>query len=696
MSLQAQIDAIFGPDGWLVKHQGFRHEPAQQAYALSVAQWLEGEAHAPLALLEGETGTGKTLGYLIPLLWKLADSGDKGCIATHTIALQNQMMAGDIPLALECLTHFGKPFVDVQQLVGRQNFIDPARTEAALQHLMGEGVDIPHAADLIEGAYRCADGDALIASYRAEYGPLPEGLNNSDICMVLGRDTAAEAEYEAQLARCRDAQLVITSHAMCLVNRVTPNRVFDSDESPIAHLIIDEADLLTAAAEAYGSLRRHPKQLATSFEQIEPLLTGKKSKSALIELRETLEVLDDKLRSFDRQRVEASSLLFDLKDKHPLEKTVHQSMAYVDDLIATIVAAAKRNIDTTDYKLTVAFEEAKQAQSFVKEFCERSSAGASIWGVSWSQERRIPAIEKSTPFPARLIKRYFTNETAPARVLFTSATLSNGNNGAFGNIKGEIRTFASNLYCVERCHAPLDFGSVDYVLCDLSIPKPFAGKPKAGAFDERWLNYAAKLIEAASTRGNTLVLTASYHEAALLAEKITTTPAHCHKAGRPLSELIDAFKEAGGVLISPALWQGHSLRDSRGGQLFSQLVISRVPYTPPQHYRQQAMIRHLQKWNDMDRGAAKNIIEGLRAIQVVRQLRQGFGRLIRKASDAGTIWIADPRFPVPGSQSKRAYSGLTASIPPRFKEAYENAPIFMESGELSLPEQMPEELMEWL
>src|ERR1700733_4582111 len=54
-------------------------------------------------LIEAGTGTGKSLAYLIPaMLWALKNKGPT-VIATHTIALQEQLMQKDIPFLKDAL-----------------------------------------------------------------------------------------------------------------------------------------------------------------------------------------------------------------------------------------------------------------------------------------------------------------------------------------------------------------------------------------------------------------------------------------------------------------------------------------------------------------------------------------------------------------------------------------------------------------
>ena len=701
MTLQATINRIFGEGGWLEACKGLRHEPAQHSYALDVCDWLTGDEAAPIGLIEGETGVGKTLGYLIPLMVHLAQTGHRGAVATHTIHLQSQIIEGDLLVAKECLSYLNLPHVSVQQVIGRHHFLDPERLERVIRYCLSEGDHLPHAEQLIRGAYRISRGSSLLADFLREYGPLPDHITGDDICVGPRSDAGGMEAFDAQLAAAKKAQLVITSHTMTLLNRRYRHGsagIFESEDQPLAYLVVDEADLLEAAAESFSSLRRHPRQLANVFAALRPLATGGATKRALDELDQSASALGAELRSFDPGGTEGKSIVFGVPGAQRLEASVDAAIEKMSACTSTILRAAARNRDKADQPLEFALSEAEATSEFISRYLNRHDTGSAIWGVSWSPIQRQPSIEMATPFPAKTLRRYWVDDAMPVRTLLTSATLSNGRGGSFGNIKGAIRTFSPEKYAVESAYAPASFGRVSYVLPDPSIPNPYIkGDDDTGMLNEHWLRYAAAMIDAAAAQGNALVLTRSFAETSRLAKLLTGANVHAHVAGSALSDHVAHFRAHGGVLITPSAWQGISLRTYSGKQLFSELVITRLPYRPPRPYYEKALLQHLQQVDGLPRTQAEAIYRGHRAVQVVRELRQGMGRLIRNASDAGTIWVADPRFPPPrGAVKHSAFQGLASCIAPRFLSAYQQAQVFTYDSGLTAPTPIPEKLMEWL
>ena len=103
----------FAPGGALAATlPGYEARPEQAALAQAVELALGTGEHL---LAEAGTGTGKSLAYLIPAL----ESGQAVVVATATKALQEQLLAKDVPAAATAL---GRE-VRVAVLKGRQNYL---------------------------------------------------------------------------------------------------------------------------------------------------------------------------------------------------------------------------------------------------------------------------------------------------------------------------------------------------------------------------------------------------------------------------------------------------------------------------------------------------------------------------------------------------------------------------------------------
>ncbi|MCA9267458.1 MAG: DEAD/DEAH box helicase, partial [Planctomycetales bacterium] len=102
--------SILGPNGRIAERlRGYEHRQQQLDMADAVEQAINGKRHL---LVEAGTGVGKTFAYLTPaILWATANedrpAGDEEedepprrrvVVSTHTISLQEQLLAKDLPL----------------------------------------------------------------------------------------------------------------------------------------------------------------------------------------------------------------------------------------------------------------------------------------------------------------------------------------------------------------------------------------------------------------------------------------------------------------------------------------------------------------------------------------------------------------------------------------------------------------------
>lgn len=119
----SQIHEFFSNKGALGLHlKDFEARIEQQSMACDI--WDAFNKNA-IALIEAGTGTGKSLAYLIPaILWAIQEN-EQIIISTNTIALQEQLITKDIPLAIQVLGCT----ISVVRAIGAQNYVCLKRLE---------------------------------------------------------------------------------------------------------------------------------------------------------------------------------------------------------------------------------------------------------------------------------------------------------------------------------------------------------------------------------------------------------------------------------------------------------------------------------------------------------------------------------------------------------------------------------------
>src|SRR5205085_633419 len=95
---------------------GGTERPGQVAMAEAVAEAVDENSHL---LVQAGTGTGKSLGYLVPAL----AHGERVVVATATLALQRQLVERDLPRTVEALRPQLRRRPQVAVLQGRSNYL---------------------------------------------------------------------------------------------------------------------------------------------------------------------------------------------------------------------------------------------------------------------------------------------------------------------------------------------------------------------------------------------------------------------------------------------------------------------------------------------------------------------------------------------------------------------------------------------
>ncbi len=240
----ALVDTAFAPGGPLARAcvgagRTFHYNRTQLDYARHVARTFaagRGAHGGPMSLLEGETGMGKTLGYLVPMAIFCALGGKRGVVAASAEAVADPHYRDEMALAFQVAHELTGRRLACARRFAPSDFLSRRRIEAMAARLAPHRDDLQVAVAALLQA--CGDG-ALLPQVLRDHGPLPGRIAAADIC-----DDGDGAAYKAHLAAAVYADILLVPHGLLLEGMAGKGdlaaEVFDC-------AVIDEGDVLPAA-----------------------------------------------------------------------------------------------------------------------------------------------------------------------------------------------------------------------------------------------------------------------------------------------------------------------------------------------------------------------------------------------------------------------------------------------------------------
>ena len=305
-------------------------------------------------------------------------------------------------------------------------------------------------------------------------------------------------------------------------------------------------------------------------------------------------------------------------------------------------------LETADFPGDDAAEEGKLLRARLRYFRDSTESGGAVTAIAAGSVPSLAVVHRE---PIRILRHVFEKTQA---AFFVSATLAapaanpvpNDLLRAFGIAPG-MKTPARINYAGWSDLQPGKYGRMQFRFADRSAPGPFRRNhddDDRTVADPQHLRYVADAVEEARKSGRVLVLCTSYKLVDELGARIPS--AIVHARGVRLGAFLDDFRTAPhGVLLTPAAWAGVSLPG-----MVDHVVIPRIPFRPPS-VEDEAKRSFLSQL-----GLAPTNIEGLiagdRNAAARRKLAQGIGRGIRGPTESCTLWILDPRFPLPKSMAR--------------------------------------------
>jgi ATP-dependent DNA helicase DinG len=610
----------------------------------------------------------------VPALRWSAANKERTIVSTNTINLQEQLVQKDLPFLAEALDDQSVRFA---LLKGWRNYLCLQRLEqaAGAHATLFPGADEERLVNLIEWAAKTKDGSLSDMPVQPGEDIWDEVAAEPDLCQRVKCQFFEKCFVFAARRKAAQADVIVVNHHLLLsdiaVRRITQNWDEAAVLPPYTRIILDEGHHLEDAAGAHlGSTitRRGLDRLFSRLERrgkglLPTLIARLAGRKDLVSVA-SLDLVEARLTSSTRAGREKGSMVFDLLDElmssesaivkridndfltHPIWRSGLD--AALPDLLGEIEILAKGLQLVRDRMEDdeAAQERYGQLLGEVRAVTRRLiNAGDAMRATLNPPDDAVPAVRwvelrgkerniavSAVPLDLAPILREDLFKKVETCVV-TSATLAV--DGRFDFLKTRLGLDQDEVEPACAVHpSPFDFGTQSILAIPTDGPAPNVDGPRH--FDTV-VRVLSDLIEI--TGGGVFGLFTSHRDVRAAAAALRSAG-----IGRRYSLLVhgeDArhallkrFIEQGSAVLlgTASFWEGVDVP----GDPLRALLLAKLPFRVPTEPLVAARCERVEV-------AGGDPFMDYMLPDAALRLKQGFGRLIRTASDKGAIVLMDPR-----------------------------------------------------
>ena len=669
---EIDIENYFAKDGILAKEiKGFEYRQEQE----EMAQYIQDAINEDRKIIvEAGTGTGKTLAYLIPSIKWAVTNKKKVIIATNTINLQEQLLLKDIPLAKSII----KDEFSYVLVKGRNNYVCKRLFN---ELVLGKSIDIEtfsmEAREQIEYILKWGNktktGDKAELTFEVYPDVWELVQSTTELCLGKKCPYRKECFYMKTRMEKMEADILISNHHVFFADlNVRAETDFDSEYLILPRydmVIFDEAHNVESVARSYFSVEVSKISFTRLLNRIyQKKNKRKKEKSALIRVEDTIDEKDledgqqyiyllntlkeeisilqnigdeyfDEIRKIYETNTEApikkslnnfemtkSRFLENLREKKDIFQSKLADFLNLMMSFNNVIDGEKdKNPEVINFN-----NHLKMFKAYIDSFKFINSFEDDNY-IYWLDinSKRTNVVLTATPLniAQKLSTVLFDNLD---RLVFASATIVV--NGNFNYFKKSLGLDEED--CIEAIiKSPFDYDEQMSVY----IPSDIQDSENINAFVSDASKFILNIL--LKTNGKAFILFTSYTMLNQIyysiSKKLKDKGFEVFLHGdKPRSQIIKEFKEAENPILfgTTSFWEGVDVQ----GENLSNVIITKLPFLVPTD----PVVSAISKKIEEDGG---NSFMDFQLPEAIIKFKQGVGRLIRKKTDSGNIFILDNR-----------------------------------------------------
>lgn len=601
--MSESVDLLKNTERFAERLPGFRPRESQIEMAGAVDEAIQSQGSL---IVEAETGTGKTLAYLVPAL--LADGPT--LVSTGTKSLQDQLYFKDLPLVKKVLGVHRSTAL----LKGRSNYLCPYHLEVNLSNPPNHlGPEVHHQMVVVSRwAERTKTGDLAELKELPEDAPVwPFVSSTRDNC--LGKDCPKYDECPLMKARekAQKADLVVINHHLFFANAALKEGGITPILPSVEAVVFDEAHQLPDVAATFFGRQLSARQLKTLANDVE-------AQSGSLPLNVSGATKQLKKATDELHQAMGGEGARDAWDTIRHQDTVQAAMQAVGEALEEVEKLLEPH-GKASHELENCLDRCIDQQTLLAYFRKGDDAEQVFWYETFTRSFLLHATPLSVAGP-------FSQHRGQLDCawIFTSATLSVA--GKFKHYQAKLGLSGADTLALP---SPFDFRHQSLLYVPDGLPAP-----NDLTYTDQLVEKMIPVIEAAG--GRTFFLFTSHRAlkraAELLENKLPFPLLVQNTVSR--RQLLDDFRRHGNAVLlgTQSFWEGIDVR----GDALSCVIIDKLPFASPGDPVVSARIAQR-------RSEGGNPFMELQLPSAILTLRQGVGRLIRDVDDTGLLVLADPR-----------------------------------------------------